>query len=376
LKAKNSKLINQRIIHGSLHVFITSTFLWYLFSINIFAVPEVYYFIFFFTGVSLLFLEFKKYFFKYRYIFYILLLFVISGVINDLLINDHTIYWWLRLAASIGIGFSLIKYNKSRIPFILIYVFFLFTLYYSLAGYNMSSMLPERSWNHISVISISLFIIYYITFEVNNNYTKYKVEIFITSIVVTLTCVLATGRGGILSSLILLFGSSLFFLKQFNRRTRWGLIISFTLVVIFIAWPLFFDFISEHTKFGDDGLDSSRELHWQRFLFFLTQGDLLKNILFGMPYHDYMILFNWHSLHNSYTWLNFHYGFGVFVIIFMIIYSLYYSYKNRKYLLLFCIMSISFRSLTDAIILQNEFVFPIIVALFVLTYFQKNKFIY
>lgn len=93
-----------------------------------------------------------------------------------------------------------------------------------------------------------------------------------------------------------------------------------------------------------------------------------------MPYDDYMVKYNFHSLHNSYTSLVFFFGAGTLIVIYMVTYSAFRNWNKNHIMLAFCVLSIGVRSATDAIILSgNSLTFPFIIAAFILTYHNEKK---
>lgn len=221
------------------------------------------------------------------------------------------------------------------------------------AGFG-NPIFGEISNNYVSVLLLLPASVYYIRRE---HYLK-TISVF-PALAIFVTCLLATGRGGILASSLLLLSVVFYLLvlrKDWKHTKKHALfcLIVFSFAAIILAaipallnGPMLKSIFQRFSKYGMYG--TGRMDIWKEY--FTTMGKSTEYIFFGVKFSQ-LPMMSWYknNLHNSFLNLHAYYGlFFVLYVIFLIIANSLKCIKEKKWIYFFVMMVFFARSLTDKI---------------------------
>ena len=252
------------------------------------------------------------------------------------------------------------KFNV-RIIKIPLYIFSLFFIVYFIKNRTLMGVFPEMSWNYVSVVMIMNTIIVYLI-EKNE---RLKIS-FTPAFLCLLTSLLATGRSGILCSLLLFLFVLHYKWKYISLAKKWMLffllLLPFISIIIYNINTIiqFFGHLTIMEKFTERGIDSpSRGIMIREYLANLS----LKNILLGYNFNNnYWFIHYGLNPHNSYIRLHYYFGISFFVVVSFILYYSKKLFKSDKLLFGFVIV-ILIRAYTDTVLFQYIYDFVLLTLL-------------
>lgn len=275
-----------------------------------------------------------------------ILIIVITGFINTQFIESLSIHKQLYILSSLITARMFFGKNlhAKYIKFILyLYAGFIIVTY--CYGGIKQQIYYGSSENAISICTIAVCSLYYSLSE------HYKEEIDIFPAVITfIICLLSRGRGGIISSLILLIGVGLFIINN-KVYTNWGRrIITFMLILGLVCSIKFFienshslqEFaVFEH--FFRRGMHSSRLEIWDIYIYHATAN--IESILFGVNFDK---IYASGNPHNSFLDIHrLHGGVVLLFVVLLIVNALLYAYTKGKRIFALCLIVFILRGFTD-----------------------------
>lgn len=296
---------------------------------------------------------------------YVLLVFFImfvSGIFNCLLIDNIDIGELINIICFFGILFC---YFSSKISVKTSTILMMTCLGLFVVHWIKDPLEPHifsSSRNYNSIIMIVFACIYYTSLENNNK----QIQIW-PAIIIFLLSVWSMGRGGILSTAILLFGLIILRYRRILNRFKYYRYVNFIVLIIFIFAILLYDVnvghILENTffqlgKFSYEGGDSERSILWNEY--FENASNSSLHFLMGAPLDQ---CFNIHSFenntHNSFIQLHAYNGLlSVIVILILIIRAELHFIKKRLGVHFLLMNVLILRSMTDKFIFF-QYGFPV-----------------
>lgn len=343
----------------------------YLYStIMVFVTNNTFYYsIILFIGIVLLIffiLKIKK---KYRIVYITLFFSVLGFMILPLKGGTFEGVGFLPLLLA-NFGLLLLLYvKKPRV--ILIYIFFygfcIYLIYHWVVYESFLFVFEHSSANLISFVLISLCVLFYILNNNNELSIKGKIIEILPALLTLIFSVLAQGRGGIISSILLLIGIIFMYFHKKNIKRKFFFIGIFTLISIY--------FINILDTYGVENL--LYKLNLEKFVIKGMEGDgreeILYNyigdlnfsrILLGTEWSNIYNYFHSGNLHNSY--LRGHLMFGILFIILLltILISILLSIYKKYYFVPLLLIPILIRGYTDTVLLPGYFDFIILYLIF------------
>lgn len=227
--------------------------------------------------------------------------------------------------------------------------------YYSILAFVIK-VISSGSINNIEIVSsrnaISVLVILLFSFYAISSYKHNKKINFIPVISGLVVVILAVGRSGILTFLLLLFFFLIFKFegKRQNARGFINIIIILVPIVILslILYRTFGTYITDAiNNFESRGLESVRTLLWKEY--FEKVSKSFMYIMFGAPITGSTLLdaFN-NNLHNSFLMLHAKYGVIILIsVITLIIRTMIFYIRRKNYLYLTLLTIILFRMQFD-----------------------------
>ena len=285
-------------------------------------------------------------------------------------INSTLSVFILMLVA--GPCFAYFVYNNKfstkllKIPILIFGVYFLF--FYVLKG-SLEGSFMQMSVNYVSVVMImNIVLIGYLE-------SNQKEEISIWPACVGLVLALfAQGRAGILVTFLLLLNVIFVKWRLLNTKTKIvSGIITLGLISIFILSQLqtiilIFENFALFERFTERGVDSpSRDILKNEYLYHMKG----INLFIGYNYYDNPWFIHYGgNPHNSYIRLHHFFGGLFFILIPILVISLFKILK-RSYFLFLLFVSVLLRAYTDTVLFLTLYDFVVI--LFVMWAFAKEK---
>lgn len=284
-----------------------------------------------------------------------ILVFSLCAIINIIAVGNNSISSILFTVLYSGIYIFLmdetIDMNYVKIA---IYIDCAIIIFFILKTGLGQPILTELSNNFISVLLFFPTFYYYIKAE----YFHMKFGI-VPAIVVMITCLLALGRGGIISSVVFAVFILMYWIFSWMKQNRiYGktgmrLMIFIFLIVLIVLIILNFHLIQEFSvfqrfkKYGMYG--TGRISIWKEY--FTTMLSRLKNLLFGVKYSDLPLMVTFrNNLHNSF--LNVHADYGILATLYllcMFLFSFLRCIKSKKWVYFSVVLVLFIRSMTDKI---------------------------
>lgn len=263
-----------------------------------------------------------------------------------------------------SVSYLIIKTKPSPTIFIGVSILtfvFLFSKY--LQGY------PPAEWvkgsrNFVSVLGIYLTIT---TIAVSNLYTK-KANLIVhfgLPLLTVVFSVLALGRSGIISSLLIFLVSSLHLVNSKGRQNVSKYVFFLILIGLGIFIYQYIDYIESSFlyKFERKGIDLDERA--DVITMYLNSMDMYA-FFFSYPSLDWIFAVQGITLHNSYLHWHFSFGFGAFIILYLIFRSSISIYKLSKYMC-FLLLIIMIRSFSDQVLLSDGILLGLPLILIVMT---------
>ena len=210
------------------------------------------------------------------------------------------------------------------------------------------------STNYISVIMLLSVSFYYIAIELDDR--RLKLMDMLPALICFLISIWARGRGGILSTAILLaLMLSLYMRSLSNKSARRSILIILVLfavgVFLIIKNINLIDTFMSLGKWETRGADNSaRMLIWSSY--FSKVGESIGYFLVGAPLRDIPIIYSvGENCHNSFLQLHAHNGIFMFVaFLILLIKSYIYYWKKQKFIMVAMLTVLVIRGMTDKFI--------------------------
>ena len=233
-----------------------------------------------------------------------------------------------------------------RIVAIVFWILIIYMLMYSVSGN--ASILFVGSRNYVNVCAIFITIVY--TFLV---YTQEKKIVIVPSILTFLLCVFANGRGGLVSSLVLLVGLVLVRLHEVKKKNLRYVLVLCVILVAILAYQYVLNIYETSDVFErvrDKGLDDdARTMLWIDYLDHLD----FSNILFCYDFSDnYLFQAFRNNPHNSYIKMHSIAGILFLVPISLFLYSMVYGIFKKKWFYVVLMGCMLLRAYTDTFLMN------------------------
>lgn len=304
-------------------------------------------------------------------------LFVVSAVLNIVLVGNNTVSGIFFTLIYLGV-YELLADDEVDERYILVSIYAdCFIMIWNILLHGVGKQIMLRvSNNFISVFLLIPTIIYYIRLE----YQGKKIPLP-PAIAVVVTALLSTGRSGIIATAMLLAfvaWYNAFFYRTGRTRfqvfmLRFSIFFSTMLLVVgalsfssrIMSMPVFQRFL----QYGMYG--TGRSGIWSEYLTVASRS--LKNTLFGVKYTSLKSMDRYiNNLHNSF--FNLHAEYGITLLLY-IIYALFSNcrkcIKEKKWIYLSMIIVFVTRAMTDKIIGGGSA--ATIALVFILMYIGKHK---
>jgi hypothetical protein len=249
-----------------------------------------------------------------------------------------------------SISYLILKSKPSPTPFLVIS---LVTFTYLFSKYLQGIPPPEwvkGSRNFVSVLCLYMCLTTLLISHLYNRKTTIAINFILPSLTLMFS-VFALGRSGIISSIILLIVSVIFFLNDKGKGNLIKYLFFLILIVIAIIVYKNIDFIESSFlyKFERKGLDLDER--GDVINMYIENLDLFS-FAFSFPTLDFIYTIQGITLHNSYLHWHYSFGLGAFIILFLIVRAGINIYKSSKYLCLLLII-IMVRSFSDQVLLSD-----------------------
>ncbi len=338
----------------------------------------IYYLVFLVTGLAGLFvwLFFNNYDLRRFTLFAVLYIF--TGVINYIYISNTTL---LNVALSVlffGITAVLLTRQWSIILGGVSFYISFFVLAIGLYRKGINA-LTISSNNYISILIIIAAVLYYIAVENERQIIK-MVDIIPAILAFTLS-VWASGRGGILSSGILLVCMLLIFMRTLASKNIRKIMMLFIVLILMLVFLMgfhnqFINWFMSLGKFSSAGFNSSaRESIWQAYI--METFKSVKYILLGAPKYYIPIILRFEgNPHNSFIQLHSTNGLVMFVLFILITCRALKAYINKQEYIKFSMLIVMLiRGMTDTFIF-GLYGMPIMLFLIYYPTVKKKSYIY
>lgn len=254
-------------------------------------------------------------------------------------------------------------------------------LYYFILSFIVIKIIMVGGINNLEATTsrntIGIMVLSYFGLHVISNYVNNKKITIYPVIFGLLTTVMAVGRSGILTFILLLI---LFIIFKFdgdkqkiNNPFKWVLIVAFLGIILWASSNLLDSYYVETMRnFENRGLESVRVQIWHDYL--NKTSTSIRYILFGTPIEGTFLLYEYSdNLHNSFLMLHAKYGLIILLIVISnIIKSLIFFLKKKNYLYSILLLAGLFRMQFD----YTNFNAQLDIILFYLIfyrYFEKNR---
>lgn len=302
-----------------------------------------------------------------------ILLYFLTGLINVILIKNQSIIDVINSILFIGISIIMFSYPMTYGQgVVLFYGTALIFAISAVRGVRPANILTS-SGNFISVYLILATGFYYV--GVNNTNRKMTLRNLIPPAVCFLVCVWAMGRGGILSSLLLLLMITVFYI--FNRVEKNALryFIIALLILVLLGYlalsginlkDLFFSLGKWNTRGADA---SDRMTLWTAYVDKMKGNPL--SFLFGAPLDQIPEIHSFeNNCHNSFIQLHAYNGIVMLLIfIFLYVRACLFCFKKKEMTILSVLLTLFVRGMTDKFIF-GQYGMILMVYLIFLPYMQ------
>ncbi len=282
-------------------------------------------------------------------------LFCATAAINVFLVKNVELTNVAQEAALMGVTALMLLYKPTRLQAWASYwiVAVIFLSYY-LRGYHPSRVLSSSS-NYISVILILFIVLYYQALE--------GCDVTLLRLAPAVTCFLFSvwgrGRGGILSSAILLVGLLLIRITTASKRGRRLLFVAILLIIaataVIIAGTYSLSRFSWLLgSYQTEGLlDVSRAGMWKEYI--QTTFDSAYNVVFGTSFSQMPLISRFSSNpHNSFIYLHLTHGIlPTVILLVLLVRSLVTYMKKKEYMSALALFVLCVRAFTDKFIFMQ-----------------------
>lgn len=308
-------------------------------------------------------------------ILFVFLLYILTLILNWLIIGNISINDIVQSTLLFGISVIMLVYpwthRQAMVLFLVTCVIFCIKMY---MGIDTRSILTSSA-NYISILLLLSVSFYYIALDVEER------QLRIVDLLPAIFCfglsVWAQGRGGILSTGILLILVSLIYMRNVTSKNLKRVVIlaimllSLILLLIVLNINVFNQFM-DLGKWETRGMDNSaREVIWKSY--FMKMKESLKYILLGAPLDEIFIIDSYDgNCHNSFIQLHAYNGVGILIGFVYLLFNVCYKYiKNRKYLFVAMVFVICIRGMTDKFIF-GQYGMPIVLYLVLFPIFYPS----
>lgn len=273
-----------------------------------------------------------------RYFNVIKIMIMLDSVALICLFINHNYYidTWFMMVSMQGVFFLLLLDRKISI--LLNYYFYFVVCYmalYALLRYSPEKMLDKASENFISIILLSLFCVYYLS-------TKCRFKVVCMWCLCTVLCIWAEGRSGILSFLI-------FAAFYFAFGTEKSSILRKCISMILFIGVCYWAFVEFRGVIHQAYMSEGRLALWQRYC--ISTLSSIKNILVGTNFMNDSVFVLWgKNLHNSFLMI--HAEYGVIPLAATIV-GIIKSITNKHRKVVYCMVAIIVRAMTDSLLLGD-----------------------
>ena len=299
---------------------------------------------------------------------------MLTIITNYLIIGNTTINSITLALAFLGITFLLFSYKWSVIQGAIVYYIHLLLMAGRLL-YNGGRVLLLGSNNYVSVLIIIAASLYYIAVEREKN--SIRLIDLLPAVLSFILSVWAGGRGGILSTAILMVLIVLLYIKTITNRSLRRTIVAVlcvllgTIVLIITNTSLYQIFMSLG-KWGSRGKDNAARIGiWRAYL--LKTIESPRYLLLGAPFEMIPEILRYDgNCHNSF--LQLHAFNGITMLLLFIVYSIrsFKSYISKhKYIYAILLLVIIVRGMTDKFIF-GQYGMPIMVFLMLEPFVEKK----
>ena len=275
---------------------------------------------------------------------------VVLGIICGIHTDKLEVSVYFKTVAYILIGYFYSKDGMGTFCHKLIFWIYEVILVYLIliSAENLNNIFSTLSRNYISVFSMIATIIFYIGEEKNNNQIK-----LYPSIINFVICVGGIGRGGIISSAILLL--CVIYLKYFftadkYKKILFVLIAIFIVIAIIIAPSILKRYSVYFQRFIDNGFESDgRSAILNEYFNRIISNPVDAILGVNLKYCPTALYYNI-NFHN--TILQMHFTYGIifsFAVIYLSIKSCKNFIKNKKQILAILFLSYVVRSVLDQV---------------------------
>lgn len=280
-------------------------------------------------------------------IFFIILTFF-TGMCNYYFVGNTTIVNQILLILFVAVSMLFTNKNVSEKVFLyMIYLNVLVVIYKFLTVGFSGAIYTNSTSNFVSIFLLEPTAIYYATLERQNKQIDIK-----PMCVVWVVCLLARSRGGILTSSFLLI--ALFFQYFKERKKSSKLFIAsaagIALFALLLNMQSFINKLSNSVMmeyFIDRGMESSRTVIWADYLSYAF-ADVKSFLLGGSMTRTIAEIFFLGNPHNSFINIHIHNGLIMLIaIVVLIIMNLVNAAKSKKWIYVFCFLTLVARAFTD-----------------------------
>ena len=307
-------------------------------------------------------------------IFLILVITLACGVANIYLIGNLNYVRLLVLFLSFFVGQLFLNERIDAKVFLNVYLIYALFLLFRIATQGLGNpIFTYVSNNYASVYLLCPLLIYYI----KNEQAQDKINLY-PAIGFWIICALTTSRMGLLTASFILGGLILYKSHKANGKVGAKIIIVvlllFMIPLAFYLLPLLASKYSDLyiiQRFMNMGLTSSaRTRMWSEYIELLND---TKYLLFGAPTDEvyWAARFYEGNVHNSYMTVHAYLGIIGFIgLVLMIIRSIYFGFKNKKFVYLIMLVGFCIRAVTDHVFGCNR-ISPIILFLIFLPFMSE-----
>jgi len=282
--------------------------------------------------------------------FKILLICLISTILVGIANNRLYLLNLIYPLSFFSISWLVIKTKPSPRFFIIVTL-----LVFAFLSFSFVRGVPPAEWlkgsrNYVSVVLIYLTITTICIARINS-----KVPTLLVYFVLPLLCVafsvIALGRSGIISSLMLFFASIFYLIKDKKNKSKIrAFLVVISLGMIYLVSEKYDAIEANYLyKFQTKALELDER--GDVINLYTDKIDFLSSI-FSVPDINFIAALEGITLHNSYLHWHFSYGLGAFLIFILILQSIFKSIKQEVYLNLLLVI-ILVRSFSDQILLSD-----------------------
>ncbi len=275
-------------------------------------------------------------------------LFIITALNNTVVVGNQRLYTIIYLSLSFFVALFFLLDIIDETPFLIATysaIFFILAKYITVG--DMNAIFSDSSRNYVSIMLMFSLTLYYLK-------AKGRIKI-LPALMTFILCVIAIGRGGIISSGILLV--SIILIKLYKERKRpFFLFVVFLLLLIILIYMLIitnsdiFSMSNMFDGFAERGMsDNGRLSIWIAYLLKCKESSMY--ILCGAPLSTIPEIVRFEgNIHNSVLCIHAYNGvLFLALIILLIVYSFCRAIKEKNFLYVVCFISFIVRGLTDSV---------------------------